>query len=279
MKLEKKVASGIMLLLISVGILISDLAIAHASPDTILYIEPPSVVDPVLTPGSSFTVDVMVSDVEYLYAWQVNMSFNPDVLRIFDIAEGAFLKDQPEGTSGILSRVENEKGWALFGCSTMGPYIGKTGSGTLATVEFEVVAEGDSLIIIETDPIWVDPPGHWIYVTRLLGQNHPYPPPNFYDIPFTAEDGYFSNFGVVPSIYELIETIESWNLHKGTEKSLITKLKVAEHMLDMGRAGGAIRKLTAFIDRVETLRNKTLTNEQADYLKMEAQRIIDLIEE
>jgi hypothetical protein len=48
-------------------------------------------------------------------------------------------------------------------------------------------------------------------------------------------------------------------------------------MLDMGKEGGAIRKLTAFINRAEMLREKTLTNEQADELVSEAQRIIDLI--
>jgi len=81
------------------------------------------------------------------------------------------------------------------------------------------------------------------------------------------------------ALEELIETIETWNLPKGTENSLKTKLKVAIHMLDMGKEDGAIRKLTAFINRVEMLREKTLTNEQADYLISEAQRIIDLIKE
>jgi parallel beta-helix repeat protein len=76
---------------------------------------------------------------------------------------------------------------------------------------------------------------------------------------------------------ELIETIESWNLTKGTGNSLKAKLKVAIHMLDLGKEDGGIRKLTAFINRVEMLREKTLTNEQADELVLEAQRIIDLI--
>lgn len=81
----------------------------------------------------------------------------------------------------------------------------------------------------------------------------------------------------VENIRELIETIETWNLPKGTENSLKAKLKVAKHMLDMGKEDGAIRKLTAFINRVEMLREKTLIDEQADYLISEAQRIIDLI--
>ena len=81
----------------------------------------------------------------------------------------------------------------------------------------------------------------------------------------------------VEATQELIETIETWNLPKGTENSLKAKLKVAIHMLDMGKENGATRKLTAFINRVEMLREKTLTNEQADELVSEAQRIIDLI--
>jgi len=76
---------------------------------------------------------------------------------------------------------------------------------------------------------------------------------------------------------ELTETIETWNLHKGTENSLKAKLKVAIHMLDMGKEDSAIRKLTDFINRAEMLREKTLTNEQADQLISEAQRIADLI--
>jgi len=64
----------------------------------------------------------------------------------------------------------------------------------------------------------------------------------------------------VEATQELIETIETWNLHKGTENSLKAKLKAAIHMLDMGKEDGAIRKLTAFINRVEMLREKTLTN-------------------
>jgi len=76
---------------------------------------------------------------------------------------------------------------------------------------------------------------------------------------------------------ELIETIETWNLLKGTENSLKTKLKVAIHMLDMEKEDGATRKLTAFINRAGMLGERTLTNEQANELVSEAQRIIDLI--
>jgi len=75
----------------------------------------------------------------------------------------------------------------------------------------------------------------------------------------------------------LMETIESWNLRKGTENSLTLKLEDVLHLVDIGNENGAIHKLMDFINQVEALRGMKLTIEQADYLTAEAQRIIDLI--
>jgi len=75
----------------------------------------------------------------------------------------------------------------------------------------------------------------------------------------------------------LIETIETWNLPKGTEKSLTSKLDNVVHLLNKGNENGGIHKLMDFINQVEALREKKLTNEQADYLTSEAQRILNLI--
>lgn len=77
---------------------------------------------------------------------------------------------------------------------------------------------------------------------------------------------------------ELVETIQSWNLTGGTENSLTSKLDDVIHLLEKGNDNGAIHKLMDFIDQVEGLKGKKLTDEQADYLIAEAQRIIDLIQ-
>jgi len=77
----------------------------------------------------------------------------------------------------------------------------------------------------------------------------------------------------------LVRTVLSWNLPKGTENSLTSKLKGALHLLDIGNENGAIHKLMELINQAEALRDKKLINEQADYLISEAQKIIDLIEE
>ena len=81
----------------------------------------------------------------------------------------------------------------------------------------------------------------------------------------------------VEATQELIENIETWNLSKGIETSLIAKLDNAIHLLDKGNENGAVHKLMAFINQVKALREKKLTGEQTDYLISEAQRIIDLI--
>jgi len=83
----------------------------------------------------------------------------------------------------------------------------------------------------------------------------------------------------VEEAQELIETIETWSLRKGTENSLTAKLEGAIHLLDIGNENGAIHKLMDFINQVEAQREKKISEEQADYLISEAQRIIDLIKE
>ncbi len=86
--------------------------------------------------------------------------------------------------------------------------------------------------------------------------------------------------GPIEAIQELIETIESWNLARGTQNSLIVKLEKAIALLNKGNDNGAIHKMMEFIDLVEAQSNKkNLTIEQADHLISEAQRIIDLIED
>jgi parallel beta-helix repeat protein len=81
----------------------------------------------------------------------------------------------------------------------------------------------------------------------------------------------------VEATQELIETIETWNLSKGIENSLTSKLDNAIHQFNKENENVAINKLTALTNQVEALRGKKLTNEQANHLISEAQRIIDLI--
>jgi len=76
---------------------------------------------------------------------------------------------------------------------------------------------------------------------------------------------------------DLITDIEELNLPGGIENSLTSKLGAAINSLNNGQENAAINKLNAFINQVEAQRGKKITDEQADELIAEAQRIIDNI--
>jgi len=88
--------------------------------------------------------------------------------------------------------------------------------------------------------------------------------------------GYYPNAKV--SMQMLIKTIETWNLPKGTENSLTSKLQNAIQSLEKEQKNAAINQLNAFINEVQAQRNKKLTSQQADMLITEAQRIINTIQ-
>jgi hypothetical protein len=98
----------------------------HQTPDTVqasptmttLKVEPPSIIDPSLTPGESFTVDINVSDVIDLFAWQVAMSWTPGLIELTSVTYGDFL---PPGTKfSAPPNINNAEGWVGFGETTDG---------------------------------------------------------------------------------------------------------------------------------------------------------------
>ncbi len=74
-----------------------------------------------------------------------------------------------------------------------------------------------------------------------------------------------------------IEHVENMGISHGIENSLTSKLESAIVSLDNGNTTAALNQLNSFINQVEAQRGKKLTNEQADQLIAEAQRIIDAV--
>jgi PKD repeat protein len=141
-------------------------------------------------PGETLRVNVTVTGAKFLFAWQANISFNPDVLEFVNVTEGDFLARQPEGTYGAQTVRARS---VLFGWATKGEYVGESGSGILATMEFDVLAEGESVLKFNTEPYQITPEGPFISPTILTAQNSPNPPPDFDDIEFTAHNGVLVN--------------------------------------------------------------------------------------
>lgn len=131
-----KVISLVTLLVISISLAHG---IAQASPTTKFVVEPPITVTH-LEPGSSFWVDVHVLEAVDIYAWQVYMEWDPDVLTATDVTFGDFLQDQPEG-SEVFSKIE--QGYLLVAETTIGQYLGKDAPiATLFSVGFSVESSG-----------------------------------------------------------------------------------------------------------------------------------------
>lgn len=83
--------------------------------------------------------------------------------------------------------------------------------------------------------------------------------------------------GAEENIQKLIEIVNTWNLPKGTECCLTSKLKAALHLLNTNKSSGTLHKLEVFMVKVQFLRGKKLTNEQANYLTSKTQETINLI--
>lgn len=144
-------------------------------------------------PDEFFKVNLTIHSVEFLYAWQANITFDPEVLRYVGATEGDFLARQPEGTFGVNKTGEN---YAVIGWSTQGQYVGESGSGILATLEFQVLKIGESPIEIATDP------RAGTYTTFLMQQRAINPPPNWVKLnptKFTVQSSFFINTMTPPT--------------------------------------------------------------------------------
>jgi PKD repeat protein len=163
-----------------------------SSVDTTLYVDPAM---KYALEGESFTVNLKVANVERLHLWQVNMSFDPTVLKFINVTEGDFLQKEGKETTGMRYLDGIEDGWALFTWSIVGSYY-VSGSGLLAKVEFEVLTTGESKLHIVTEPV-----GGGYVMTFLIKMNPAPVPPGGKEeeeIPFTAVDGIFYNLEVPP---------------------------------------------------------------------------------
>jgi len=150
-------------------------------------------VDPAITHvnvGGKLFVNLTITDVVRLYSWQVNITFNPSVLRFVNITEGDFLKTgAPEGTWTVAPLYNNTKGYALFGWALQGNYIGPSGSGWLGSVELSVVGEGESVLNITNT------------LTKLIEYRPPPPPPGetvMKVIHHARQNGFFTNLVTPP---------------------------------------------------------------------------------
>ena len=98
-----------------------------------------------LTLGSPLTVDVSVSGLTDLYAFQFDIGFNPAVFSASSVTEGALFSSI--GVFFSPGFIDNTTGTITFiGDSLSGPGPGVSTNGTLATITFNSIGTGSSSV-------------------------------------------------------------------------------------------------------------------------------------
>lgn len=94
--------------------------------------------------GSAVDLNVMISDIADLYAYQFTLTFDKTVLKATGVTEGAFL-GTAGATFGDTGVIDNAAGTISFVYNTLlGAVPGAFGSGSLANITFQTIGAGSS---------------------------------------------------------------------------------------------------------------------------------------
>ena len=86
--------------------------------------------------GDAFHVNITVEDVANMKADQAVLNFDPSIMQVTNVAEGDFLESTGGNAIGTKD-YDNTAGRAWVGYSLTGTFTPVSGSGILATIEFE----------------------------------------------------------------------------------------------------------------------------------------------
>jgi len=111
----------------------ADQGSAPAPPPATVISVSPTLVEEVR--GSSFYVNISVSNVESLYAFDVRLGFDPSLLQVSDIIEGPFLATGGD-TNVFISETDNARGYLRFVVTLLTTSQGVDGDGTLFSIHF-----------------------------------------------------------------------------------------------------------------------------------------------
>jgi hypothetical protein len=99
-----------------------------------------------VTVGSPLSMDVLISGIADLYAYQFSLSFDPTVLQAVAATEGGFLLGGGSTAFGVAS-IDNVAGSISYAYdSLIGSVPGVSGSGVLASFSFTPTAAGVSTL-------------------------------------------------------------------------------------------------------------------------------------
>jgi len=128
-KMDKRLRIGLMLISLAICFSASGYVLAMIMQPT--FVAPPAP-KPVII--GSFSMDLTVSNVQDLYAWQALVTFNGSELKVLNVAQGNFLT--PLGFPYFFNATWMGDDVLMVGGTAQADMPGESGSGKLATVVF-----------------------------------------------------------------------------------------------------------------------------------------------
>lgn len=120
------------------GVLASSFT-AHGFGLTRIYVDPPSIEDPNLDPGETFSINVSIANVSNLFSYDFNMSYNTGILTCIGISVGS-LGNMPSP----MWKIDDAKG-NLWINVTYGTPLTTDPPATLASITFLIHGRGSSV--------------------------------------------------------------------------------------------------------------------------------------
>ena len=157
-----------------------------------IYVDPPTIVDPNLMPGTNFTVSIFTNyynETEDVWGWEFTLTYNPTVLEGIEITNGDLITTAKDPSALFLpGTFDNEAGKLSLTVANFSytgtPLPVTSGPGTLATVTFKVVDRGESNITLGSE-------------TKLIGVTEEGAGDKYHIIDYTMPDqirnGFFDN--------------------------------------------------------------------------------------
>ena len=108
-----------------------------------IYIDPEQTVNETLKTGTSFFIDINIANVTDLMGYDFRLTFNSSILNAVSVTVGDFFTDPHVWHT----KINNNAGFVRFAVTPpLGTTLGWNGSGRLATIEFQVMGYGESLL-------------------------------------------------------------------------------------------------------------------------------------
>ena len=145
---------------------------APAPPPATMYISPPKVVDPTLTAGLQFDLNLSIAAATNVNTWATDIFYDNTILNATGASEGDFLNSLNPTVFSLLIQQDYNATNGLIHMSCALSTGGAFGNGTLATITFQVLGLGQSGINL-ANAILLDP--------------------SSLPLPFNTANGYFNN--------------------------------------------------------------------------------------